>query len=363
MPIRKYKSGHELRIVVAGKRVEIYLPGTSRTKAEEIERHVKGILACTQAGLPIESIDARWMASIDEKLAGKLSRRGIIPERAAAEAVPSFREAADCYLGSHSVKESTKQQLRIAFNEFSEWLTAKRKHSLTIDKITNGDASKFMSWCRSKNAEATARKKCSRVKQVFTQAVRDQVIVRNPFDGVATSAIAQKESDLVEVTEETIREIIRKTEDPDARMVLALCRFGGFRFHETAVTKWSDVDLEEGMIRVRSNKTPPVRNCPVFASLRPYLEEVPESRRKGPLQKRWPEDSNSRTQLVKIIEKAGYECWPKPTHMLRKNRATDLLEKFPPKEVAAWLGHDVQVLLKHYAILKSANVDRAKLDA
>ena len=65
-------------------------------------------------------------------------------------------------------------------------------------------------------------------------------------------------------------------------------------------------------------------------------------------------------RIVKLIKEAGYEPWPKILHNLRKNRATELLAQFPPQSVAAWLGHDVSVLLEYYAIIKSEDFAGAR---
>ncbi len=37
-----------------------------------------------------------------------------------------------------------------------------------------------------------------------------------------------------------------------------------------------------------------------------------------------------------------------------------MLTQFPPRSVAAWLGHDVSVLLEYYAIIKSEDFAGAR---
>ena len=58
--------------------------------------------------------------------------------------------------------------------------------------------------------------------------------------------------------------------------------------------------------------------------------------------------SNLRTQLTRIIERAGLTAWPKLWHNLRATRETELAEKFPMHVVCEWIGHSQAVAAKHY---------------
>ena len=58
-------------------------------------------------------------------------------------------------------------------------------------------------------------------------------------------------------------------------------------------------------------------------------------------------NANLRTQLLKIIARAGLKPWPKLFQNLRATRRTELQERFPTHVVNAWLGHDTEVAEKH----------------
>ncbi|MCZ2340252.1 MAG: hypothetical protein LC104_00475 [Bacteroidales bacterium] len=60
-------------------------------------------------------------------------------------------------------------------------------------------------------------------------------------------------------------------------------------------------------------------------------------------------NANLRTTMKKIIHRAGLEQWPRLFHNLRSSRETELLKGNPIHVVAAWMGHDAKVCLKHYA--------------
>ncbi len=50
-------------------------------------------------------------------------------------------------------------------------------------------------------------------------------------------------------------------------------------------------------------------------------------------------NANLRTQLERIIRKAGLKPWPKLFHNLRATRQTELEETFPTHVVCEWLGN------------------------
>ena len=57
---------------------------------------------------------------------------------------------------------------------------------------------------------------------------------------------------------------------------------------------------------------------------------------------------NLRTQLLRIIAKAGLTPWPKLFQNLRSTRETELAENNPLHVVVAWLGNSQLIAAKHY---------------
>ena len=68
---------------------------------------------------------------------------------------------------------------------------------------------------------------------------------------------------------------------------------------------------------------------------------------------------NLRTTFLKVIRKAGLTPWPRLFHNLRASCETDLLAELPIASVTAWIGHSVEVALKHYAQVRTGDFDRA----
>ncbi len=118
---------------------------------------------------------------------------------------------------------------------------------------------------------------------------------------------------------------------------------------------WADVNWEHNRIRVPSPKTAHhegggSRIVPLFPELRPYLLEAFEEADEGAeyvITRYHDKNANLRTQLQRIIRRAGLEPWPKLFQNLRSTRETELIEYFPMHEVCKWLGNSQPVAAKH----------------
>ena len=70
-------------------------------------------------------------------------------------------------------------------------------------------------------------------------------------------------------------------------------------------------------------------------------------------------NANLRTQLERIIRRAGLKPWPKPFQNCRSTRETELAERFPMHVVCAWIGNTQAVAAKHYLQVRDEDFDRA----
>ena len=151
------------------------------------------------------------------------------------------------------------------------------------------------------------------------------------------------------------------------------------KFEELLGRHRGDVDWDASRMTVRSPKTEhhegkECRVMPIFPELRPYLQAVydefledfdPKSARlsEQPVITRYRNrNSNLRTQLNRIIAKAGLEPWPKLFHNLRSTRQTELAEKFPAHVVCEWIGNSEAVAAKHYLQTTAEHFDKAVAD-
>ena len=98
------------------------------------------------------------------------------------------------------------------------------------------------------------------------------------------------------------------------------------------------------------------------AELRPYLEDVWHLASEGEtyfITRYRNPTQNLRTQLTKIIKRAGMEPWPKLWQNLRASRQTELEKEFPLHVVCAWIGNSERVARKHYLQITDDHFEEA----
>lgn len=129
------------------------------------------------------------------------------------------------------------------------------------------------------------------------------------------------------------------------------------------------------VIQVQSPKTEhhpgkESRALPLFPELLPYLNEsyaadpeavyvVDERYRKAAMGPAGWRNINLGTQMKRILGVAEVEVWPRIFHNLRSSRETELVETYPLPVVAAWMGHSVDVAVKHYCQVTDDHFARA----
>ena len=160
--------------------------------------------------------------------------------------------------------------------------------------------------------------------------------------------------------------------DTEWKLIFALCRYGGVRCPSEVLTlKWADVNWEQSRVLIHSPKTEhhpggESRLIPLFPELLPYLRETFEEAKPGNefviTRYRRP-NSNLRTQLERIIRKAGLKAWPRLFQNLRSSRETELCEQWPEHVVCSWIGNSKVVARRHYLQLRDEDFARAAQNA
>lgn len=379
--IRKRTNGLlELRYIDAGnERRSIYLPkGTTKLVAETTCTKVDHIVTRQKLGSEPDRPVAGWLAGLPDAFYSKLVKAGLAPPRTQPEPAepaelvntcPTLKEWTDRYIGKHSAKPGTMNNLRHAAQHLLEYFGTDRR----IDTITAGDAEDYRKWLKKSGnqrrdhgtglAEATLRRYIGRSKQFFRSAVKHELIARNPFAEEASMVHGNKER-MVLVPSEWVERCIKAAPCEDWRIILAFARYAGMRSHECRIQRWEDIDIANNRMTIRSNKTPPVRVCPIFPELRPHLLRAREMAPAGAefVQTRYNAEDNVLTTLNKIITKAGLIPWQKPLQNMRATRETELMARYPVKDVTSWLGNNPAVALKHYAMTMPASFERAVTD-
>ncbi len=332
------------------KRPKIRLGKVSQKQAEAVKVHVERLIASSIMGHVVDDETARWVANLDTVLADKLARVGLIPGRGQA----MLQAFLDRYFSSRiDVKPATLT----VWGHTRRNLIAFFGPDKPLREITRGDADEWrLSLAAEGLSESTIRKRCGFAKQFLSAAVKHELIPSNPFAELKSGDLANP-SRYYFVTREEADKVVEACPDAQWRLLFALSRYGGLRCpSEHLSLRWGDVDWERDRMVVTSPKTEHhvgggSRVVPLFPELRRYLEECFDLAEPGEeyvITRYRRTNSNLRTQLLRIIAKAGLERWPKLFQNLRSTRETELADQFPIQVVCEWIGNTEAIAAKHY---------------
>ena len=348
-----------------GSRKAIRLGKIDRKSAEAINRHVEGLLSAKMSGQPVPRDTASWLTGISEPLKQKLAAVGLIEASTASVTIDDLLAT---YLARGDVKVSTKSIRKVWGERLRENLGNR-----PIASITAADANALRdALIRRGLAGPTVGRVLRFARQLFTIAVNQDMITRNPFDGLAHNF---REGPGRQRDYAVVEEVNRLLEvcTPAWRVLIALARFGGLRSpSETLLLKWADVDLPGRKMTVSSPKTENQgkawRVVPITPPLARILEEawmladgeefvvaLPQYRLKAG---NWV-GCNLRSQLARLMKRAGVPSWTRPFRLFRSSCVTDWAREHPIAAVASWAGHTVPVAGKHYLTITDEDFMRA----
>jgi integrase len=216
-------------------------------------------------------------------------------------------------------------------------------------------------------ASATIGRTLKRARQFFRAAVRRKLISEDPMQDIKAASQVNKSREYF-VTLDELGKIIAECPDAEWRLIVALARYGGMRTpSETFALTWDDVDWDRRRIRVRSPKTEghvgrESRMVPLFPELRPFLETVFDEAPPGTVHvitQHRTGSANLRTQLHRIMERAGVAIWPRLFQNMRASRETELTKQYPLHVVTAWIGNSAPIAARHYLQVTDEDFDRA----
>jgi integrase len=343
------------------RRRSIRLGKVSQRAAEAIRGHVEQLVSAAISGHTPANETTRWVAALDDSLAVKLAKVGLIPERSSATLA--------AFLGDHTatridVKSSTQTVWGHTKRNLVEHFGANKP----LREINRGDAEHWRLYLVAQElAEPTIRKRCQFAKQFFSAAVKLELIPDNPFRDLKSASLANP-TRYYFISRAEAEKVIDACPDGQWRLLFALSRFGGLRCpSEHLALRWPDVDWEHDRMTVQSPKTEhhpggESRIIPIFPELRPHLEAAWEMAEPGTVHviTRYRDaNANLRTQLLRIIRRAGLKPWPKLFANLRSTRETELAESFPIHVVCEWIGNSQRVAARHYLQTTDEHFEKA----
>lgn len=379
--LRKQSKGNswQLRVTLNGKRLTLSLRDMDSAKAEEWKLFVQAIVDNIEKKLPNDRVITDWIASLSKQHKRKLVDKGLI-----APELPEEEEEVEKLLSEYLTEyfESRKSDVKPATWTFYQH-TRKRLDEYfagrTLRSITPSDAKAFRKWMeeqsnkRDKKQERsgisinTARRRTGLCRQVFSQALEDGLIDRNPFSGLSTTVRSNKERRHY-IDLDTFCQILAKAPNARWSALLVLSRLAAVRVpSEIAKLKWEHINFEKKRIFiVDSSKTEhhakrAVRAIPLLPQIEAELLKLHLEAEEG-AEYVFPKirpDSNLRTELERIIRRAGVKQWPKLWHNLRASGATDFARTLPSHVAAEICGHTEEVAKEHYWQVGDSDLDLA----
>jgi integrase len=366
-----------------GKRKTLRLGKARQRTVDLIKGHVEELLEAYGSGRSPYDETQTWLKKINatnDNLYAKLANLGLAPKRKAPEQMTLGAFLASYVKARHDVKPGTE----IVYGHTRRCLVGYFGASTPLADITPAEADDWRRWLMlavneedpkqggQGLSENTCRRRCGIAKQFFRDAVRRRLIAENPFaDMKGLSVLANRSRDYF-VSREDAQKVLDACPDNQWKLLFALSRYGGLRCPSEHLRLTSrDIDLEAGRMVVHSPKTEhhegrDVRIVPIFPELRPFLKAVYDEANPGmdaafsdPVITRYRANSNLRTQLERIIKKAGLVPWPKLFHNLRGTRQTELSEDYPDHVVCSWIGNSQAVAQKHYLQTTDEHFEKA----
>jgi integrase len=155
-------------------------------------------------------------------------------------------------------------------------------------------------------------------------------------------------------------------------LALRLARWGGLRAGEVLRVRVCDVDIAGRALTVRDTKRQRhghgSRSVPIFPELQPiidYAADRPQLRsvetRLGLLMPLLGSRTSSATtqRARRMCERVGVQPWERFWQNMRATRESELMDAFSLKDACKWIGNSPEVAMKHYALVRSTEFDRA----
>ena len=333
------------------RRHSVRLGRVSHKQAEAAKVRVEDLLAASVTGHVPREETLRWLTDVDERTYAKLAAVGLVQ--------PRSRTTLGAFLEDYIARRAdVKPATRLVYGHTKRNLISFFGEQHPLRSITAGDADQWKLHLATaeKLRPNTIRRRCGIAKQFLRAAVRLALIPANPFADLKGGVLAVPERFFF-ITREMAQKVLDTCPDAQWRLLFSLSRYGGLRCpSEHLGLKWSDIDWDKGRMLVHSPKTEhhvggESRWVPLFPEILPYLREVFELAPPGSeyvITRYRDSNSNLRTQLQRIIQRAGLKAWPKLFQNLRSTRETELAEHWPLHVVCAWIGNSQLIAARHY---------------
>ena len=326
-----------------GKRCKISLSCEyTKRDAERLAAAITSAIYAEKKEEPLDRATTLFFENLTPDLRRRLINAGLI--RGAVSI--TLQEAKERFYKEHASqnKSSTVRTYDNAFAMLETVVTPDVKVDLITSDVMLGLKEKM----NAVYAPLTVNGTLVRLKTFFNFLKRVGVISETPLASIATSL--NHEGSRAYVSEEAVVKCFPYLE-PDQRLILALWRFAGLRRSEPMYLTKACVDLVERKLTVFSPKTERTGHASRVAPICPLLSELLRDYLKTLKTDALFERNLTVSALDTAFRKAGVR-WQRMAQDLRVSCENDWLKsKLPAHVVARWIGHNVNVQTKHYAIV------------
>lgn len=225
-------------VATDGRRKTIRLGKMPKRAAEAVKVKVESLLASKQSGCPLDGETARWVGSLDKKLADKLARVGLI--ETADEHEQGLGEFLDSWLEKRSGGDYKPASL-ISWGQVIK-LLKRFFGACSLDDVTPERAEALRASMIAQGLRPTTiNKRLQHARMFFANAVQQGYLPSNPFQFVR-----HRPGDPAErrayVPIDVVEKVMEHAPDATWRLLIALSRFAGLRMpSEPLSLRWQDV--------------------------------------------------------------------------------------------------------------------------
>ncbi len=362
---------YRLRFLLDKRRKTIGLSDLDEGGAAEAKLHVEHLILQHKRGRAPLGPALDWLESIDLEIHDRISAMGLCEARQRCELPRTVLAYMRAYIASRTDwKKSCNHKQSV------DHLETFLKRDIPLTALTKGEADRWHRWMMDKKNGAglspnTAGQHIKRARQMMIQAIDDGLIDLNPFKGIKIDLRSDASKNRF-IDGDMAKAILEACPDQEWRTLFALARYGGLRCpSEVTRLRWSDIQWDRGRFKVTAPKTVRYgkgeRIVPLWPELRVELDDLSALVEPGVscpsnayvIQRYRDSETNLRTTLNKIVERAGSVAFPKPFMALRASRRTELERQgFKNHVLNDWFGHSGAVAETYY--LQTTEADFAE---
>lgn len=221
------------------------IPNTerNRSKAQRIAEEFEAVAKGTRSALHLKETFSQLLRDTG------LTNINELPSCSFAEYAERFIERKSTDVGASSISS-----YKVAVKDFSTWLGD--RSGVMMDMISLDELRLFRKHLLENFAPKTATRKLKAIKAIFAEAHGDGYILANPAHRLKMTADNNKQSGEGKriFTIDEIRLLIKNASDEWRSMVI-FGLYTGQRLGDLATLRWSNLNLEQNIFSIYTNKT------------------------------------------------------------------------------------------------------------